>query len=213
MISPIDITAPVQKLINYTGSEYLHEMIPVKPETTAKTGDFYNNVKDKIASDGGNIVYGWAVWQGEFTCEGKYHAVWENRDGELIDVTPQQTDTLLFIPDDRFEDAGEYIASKRVNITANPLVDHFIILSEMKDYLKSFAKQVDDENIHFNTYTGNMYNHYDALLNNITQFLKDGGKMGSPCYCQSSKPYSKCHGRNLLPAIEVDKKNAAKVNE
>jgi hypothetical protein len=214
MISPIDITAPVQQLINRIGSAYEHEIISVIPEPTAKPENCYINVGDKVARDGGALVYGWAVWLGDFICEGEHHAVWEDDNGNLIDITPHRTDVnkLLFIPDDRFSYEGKYISNIRVGIADNPLIDHFILLSEMKDYLMQFATRIDEEKINFNTYTGNMYNHYNTLHGNVELYLRDGGKFGSPCYCKSLKPYSKCHGKHLLSAIEVDKKNIEKIN-
>lgn len=215
MISPIDITTPVQQLIDRIGSEYEHEIIPVQPAPEAKTGKSFANVQNKITKDGGNLVEGWAVWLGDFICEGEQHAVWEDNDGNLTDITPPRValDKIMFIPDDRSTSDDKHIRHIRVNITNNPLVDHAIMLSEMKEELLRYGTQVDDDNINFNTYTGNMYNHYDTLANNVMLFLTEGGKFGSPCYCKSSKPYSQCHGKNLVEAIAVDRKNAAKVNE
>jgi len=215
MMSPIEITAPVQQLIDRIGSEYMHEIVPIVPEADAKPGSSYNNVKNKVARDGGNIVYGWAVSSGDFICEGEHYAVWEDNDGNLTDITPHQpeADNLLFIPDDRYSYEGKHIAGIRVSAGDNPLIAHLILLSDMKDFLLQFATRVDDENINFNTYTGNMYNHYNALRENVLLYLADGGKMGTPCYCKSLRPYSKCHGKNLVKAIDIDKKNVKKVNE
>lgn len=215
MISPIDITTPVQQLIDRIGSDYEHEIIPVQPAPGAKTGKSYINVQEKVAKDGGNLVYGWAIWQGDFICEGEHYAVWEDNDGNLTDVTPPRValEKIMFIPDDRFTAEDKQARNVRVNITGNPLVDHAIMLSEMKEFLLKYGKQLEDDNINFNTYTGNMYNHYDTLANNVMLFLTEGGKFGAPCYCKSGKPYSQCHGKNLPAAIAVDKQNATKVNE
>lgn len=215
MISPIDITAPVQQLIDRIGSAYEHEIIPVQPAAEARAGKSYRNVQNKVAKDGGSLVYGWAIWTGDFICEGEHYAVWEDNDGNLIDITPPRValDKIMFIPDDRFTAEGKYARHYWVNTTNNPLVDHAILLSEMKEFLLQYGTQVDDDNINFNTYTGNMYNHYDTLSNNIMLFLTEGGKFGSPCYCKSLKPYSQCHGKKLAAAIAVDKANATKVNE
>ncbi|MBW8683584.1 SEC-C domain-containing protein [Chitinophaga rhizophila] len=215
MTNSIEITAPIQQLINRIGSEYAHEIIKVAPEPAAKPGNSYDNVQKKIASDGGSIVYGWAISSDEFTCGAEHYAVWEDRDGNLTDITPHHpaVDQLIFIPDDRYPYEGKHIAGIRMSTGANPLADHLILLSDMKDYILKYATRLDDERINFNTYTGNMFNHYNALLENVQLFIQEGGKLGSPCYCGSGKPYSKCHGKDLAAAIAIDKKNVAKVNE
>lgn len=214
MISPIEITASVQQLIDRIGSAYLHEIISVQLDPAAKAGNSYVNVQHKIAKDGGNLVYGWAVWLGDFICEGEHYAVWEDEEGNLTDVTPHpgMPEQLLFIPDDRYVYEGKYISNVRVSIGNNPLIGHFILLSEMKDFLKQFSTRVDDDNIHFNTYTGNVYNHYNTLCDNLELYMREGGKSGTPCYCKSSKPYSQCHGKNLVSAMEIDRTNVTKVN-
>lgn len=215
MISPIEITAPVQQLIDRIRSEYIHEIVPVVPDPEAIAGKCYSNVADRVSKDGGNLVYGWAVWLSDFICEGEHYAVWEDRDGNLTDITPNRAKAtqLLFIPDDRYIYEGVHIGNIRVSVGDNPLTEHLILLSDMKDYVLRYATRVDDENINFNTYTGNMYNHYNALRDNLQLYLENGGKMGTPCYCGSSKPYSKCHGKDLKAAIAIDKKNVTKVNE
>ncbi|PSL29024.1 SEC-C domain-containing protein [Chitinophaga ginsengisoli] len=215
MISPIEITGPVQRLIDKIGSEYEHEIVPIKPDPAATPGNCYFNVQDKVAKDGGNLVYGWAVWLSDFICEGEHHAVWEDEDGNLVDVTPPRVpiDKLLFIPDDRFAYEGKHIGSIRSSIVDNPLVDHIILLAEMKDYLLRFATRVGNEQHHFNTFNGNIYTHYDTLFNNAVLFFREGGKLGSPCYCGSLKPYSQCHGKNLPASIEKVKDTVVKMDD
>lgn len=214
MISPVEITAPVEKLIARIGSEYAHEIISAAPDPDAIKGSSYVNVQQKVDRQGGNLVYGWAVWQDVFICEGRHYAVWEDEDGNLTDITPHHSASaqLLFVPDDRLVYDGQYIASIRISVVNNPLAEHLILLSEMKDFLLQFATHLDDDKINFNTFTGNMYTHYDTLRENVSLYLEEGGKLGSPSYCKSLKPYSQCHGKNLLAAIEVDRKNVVKMN-
>lgn len=206
MISPVEITAPVQRLLDRIGSPFVHEIIPVKPEAGAKKGESVANVGQKA---GGNLVTGWAVWLDEFICEAVPHAVWEDEHGDLVDVTPPRVPVteLLFVPDDR-----KLSGAIRVSVTDNPLADHLMLLADMREYVAGFATRVNEDEINFNTYTGNVYNHYDALFNNLQIFLANGGKIGSPCYCGSLKPYSQCHGKNLKAAMEEDRKAVAKVN-
>ena len=47
MISPIEVTIPVQKLINRIGSEYEHEFVSNIPDSEATVGNCYFNVEKK----------------------------------------------------------------------------------------------------------------------------------------------------------------------
>ncbi|SFW26645.1 hypothetical protein [Chitinophaga sancti] len=197
MTSPIEITAAVQMLIDRVGSEYEYEIVPVQPG---------------IATNGGRMISGWTVWLSEFICEAEPTEVWENEEGDLIAVnTPHvSVEKILFIPDDTINLEAKHI---RVSVSNNPLVDHLIALADLKDFLLPYGTELEDGKVNFNTYTGNVYNHYDALFNNLLLFLSEGKKIGAKCYCGSMKPYSQCHGKNLPAAIEEDKKAVKKFND
>lgn len=197
MTSPIEVTPAVQQLIDRVGSAYEYEIISVQPEY----------VKTK-----GQPVAGWAVWLSEYICEAEPTEVWENENGDLIFVdTPHAPIAeMLFIPDDNATPDAQHI---RVSICNNPLADHLIALADLKDFLVQYGTVLEDGKVNFNTYTGNVYNHYDALFNNLLLFLSEGKKIGAKCYCGSMKPYSQCHGKNLPAAIEEDKKAVKKFND
>lgn len=211
MVSPNEVTKPVKKLIDLIGSEYAHEFVPVVPELEAKVGNCYVNVAHKVAKDGGNLVYGWAVWLGEFICEGEHHAVWEDQNGNLIDVTPHQVeaDEVFFISDDRYTYKDTQIANIRVNVGNNPLVDHFILLSEMREFIKNQGVRVDDGYLFYNDYQKGLKTKYENLCTNVLIYLRAGGKLGSLCYCNSVKTYINCCGKGLQAKIEADKRGCA----
>ncbi|WPQ60374.1 hypothetical protein SIO70_18675 [Chitinophaga sancti] len=196
MTSPIEITPAVQQLIDRVGSEYDYEIIPVQPQVV----------------DGGRMVPGWAVWLSEFICEAAPTEVWENENGDLMAVTPAPASIaqMMFIPDNNINGDEKHV---RVSTSNNPLVDHLIALANLKDFLVQYGTVLEDGKVNFNTYTGNVYNHYDALFNNLLLFLSEGKKIGAKCYCGSMKPYSQCHGKNLPAAIEEDKKAVKKFND
>lgn len=63
----------------------------------------FDNVERKIAKSGGSIAYGWAIWHiPDLYYEAEHHAVWRNKLGSLIDVSPQLGGRrrLLFLPDE-----------------------------------------------------------------------------------------------------------------
>lgn len=63
------------------------------------------NCMRKKKIDGGDIKYGWTIWQNStigFT-EAEFHAVWVSDNGEFQDITPR-TDgekRIMFVPDHR----------------------------------------------------------------------------------------------------------------
>jgi hypothetical protein len=63
----------------------------------------FANVERKVRKSGGSIVYGWAIWHlPSFYYEAEHHAVWRNKFGNLIDVSPQfgGRRRILFLPDE-----------------------------------------------------------------------------------------------------------------
>ena len=73
------------------------------PMRRAATSFCFDNVAQRVREKGGAIAYGWAIWhQPGLYFEAEHHAVWCNRLGNLIDVSPQMGGRrrLLFLPDD-----------------------------------------------------------------------------------------------------------------
>ncbi|MCW2351767.1 hypothetical protein [Sphingobium sp. B12D2B] len=67
------------------------------------TSACFDNVSRKIARSGGSVAYGWAIWHiPDLYYEAEHHAVWRNKSGNLIDVSPQLEGRkrLLFLPDE-----------------------------------------------------------------------------------------------------------------
>lgn len=69
----------------------------------AATSFCFENVARRVREKGGSITYGWAIWHmlGLYF-EAEHHAVWRNKLGIYIDVSPQMggRKRLLFLPDD-----------------------------------------------------------------------------------------------------------------
>lgn len=78
--------------------------VPVSPDLEAIERECFPNIQRKIAVQGGQIVYGRAIWQcGTFFIEAEHHAVYRTPEGCLIDITPQEPPIpqILFLPDER----------------------------------------------------------------------------------------------------------------
>lgn len=74
------------------------------PVGGSATSFCFENVARKIRKSGGSIAYGWAIWHvPSLYFEAEHHAVWRNKKGGLVDVSPQLGGRrrLLFLPDDQ----------------------------------------------------------------------------------------------------------------
>lgn len=72
------------------------------PLRRSATSFCFENVDRKIARSGGSKLHGWAIWHiPDRYFEAEHHAVWQNKTGGLIDVSPQmgQRRRMLFLPD------------------------------------------------------------------------------------------------------------------
>lgn len=93
-----------------------HEPLPDKPLL-----ECFSIVPEHVAAHGGKQLIGWAIWEtpGVFI-EAEFHAVWQNPDGALLDLTPRPVplSNILFLPDSSREYAGRQVDNIR-----QPLVD------------------------------------------------------------------------------------------
>ncbi len=71
--------------------------VPVRRVTGAIKQDCYGNVEKKIALDGGEIVYGWMIYESSYGYLNIiHHAVWRSPAGELVDVSVHTEKTTCF---------------------------------------------------------------------------------------------------------------------
>lgn len=73
--------------------------VPIK---RAITSFCFDNVAQRVKEKGGSSAYGWAIWHMPgLYFEAEHHAVWRNKLGNLIDVSPQmgRRKRLLFLLD------------------------------------------------------------------------------------------------------------------
>lgn len=60
------------------------------------------SAKHCAMTKGGRRVHGWAIWGFDEMLIGEHHSVWEDPDGNLVDVTPPKFEAgqILFVRDD-----------------------------------------------------------------------------------------------------------------
>ena len=102
--------------------------LQVKPVPNSEVDNCFFNVRNYVNSNGGEIIFGWALWKLElFFVEAEHHAVFRSIDSsELQDITPSSDSGVnyrSFIIDQNskydFDDD-----KKRLNNIRVPIYDH-----------------------------------------------------------------------------------------
>jgi hypothetical protein len=205
--TPSETDIFVNKLLDKMGVDFDPELVPVHLESYAKQHDCFLNVEEKVRRDGGRIHYGWAIHKTDILCEAERHAVWEDENEELIEITPQEIpiENILFVSDNEgFEYFGQLIDNIRVNITKNSVVDDFICVSEALHKIDSYGTRVDYSSITLPEPAIELRNEYQALQVALQQFIYTGGTPQKSCICGRSKIYKNCHGKTLRQHVEAD---------
>lgn len=73
------------------------------PDADAQSGFCFENVRQRVLKSGGKSAFGYAIWHlPNAYFEAEHHAVWEDPDGRLLDVSPQYKGyaEILFLRDD-----------------------------------------------------------------------------------------------------------------
>jgi hypothetical protein len=116
-----------------------------RPDKDAKPSECFDNVARKVDRAGGAAVTGWAIWNvPRLYLEAEHHGVWCNRQGELVDVTPQpnRPKRMLFLRDD----AATYDpASFRSNVihpaSDDPLAIEFVELAKRRNAVQDAYRE------------------------------------------------------------------------
>lgn len=194
-ISPRTANSFVESLLEKLEAEFDPEQVTVKTEDYAHQGDCFVNVEEKVAKDGGRIQYGWVIWQSKYLMEAEHHAVWENAEGNLIDVTPRDKiyTSIMFVPDESAVYTGTALPNVRLNVSGNALIDDYISFSEAKDALYAMGNRISRTEIQLPAPVMQMIGNFDILLGQIELFYLEGGKFQDVCHCKSGKLYVDCH--------------------
>jgi len=176
-------------------------IVPIRHEIYSIKDNCFYNVMDKVTNDNGQIVYGWKLHKSIFLEEAERHAVWKSPSGDLIDVTPDEVykDKILFLEDDKgWVYNGTYSDNVRVNTTANPLVDDFILLNETITKLWQTGKRNSRLEIAILEPVAKAI----AFLNNDKlereKYILSNNNPDNICYCGQGRYYRDCHGYDLV---------------
>lgn len=187
--TPAGITDKIMELCDRRVPGAAPVYIPVKAAGWSLVNECFPNVQRMVRENGGQQVNGWAVWQwANIAVTLEAHAVWENPEGKLEDITPHICGEreILFLRDDSVVYSGTPIGSIRQPLTGSPLVEELIELLNERDRIMSAAP-------------GRLCEMPKSLLIRIRQIQetlhREAGR-NDPCPCQSGLKYKKCCGRS-----------------
>jgi hypothetical protein len=191
--------------INESVLSFCHEIVPdaepefvkVIPEPYSVLNDCFNNVNNKIKSDGGSIQYGWQIWlwAGTFI-EAEFHALWVSNDNQYIDITPKDipTERIVFVPDASKKYQGIDVDNIRKPLRKDKIIDYFIMLS------KANFKLISSGRVGGSMEVSVPQQEYEALteLRGMTlHMLSEGLSRNSMCLCQSGNKFKRCHEKMM----------------
>lgn len=118
----------IRKILK-TGTEY-SEVDSIRIDGTIPM-DCFTNVDKATQKGGGNIVYGWQIWETlpGVMMEAEFHAAWKDASGVMHDVTPHMFDGIehiLFLPDPNRTYSGKQVDNLRIALVKDKMVEQFI---------------------------------------------------------------------------------------
>lgn len=198
----------VQRLLKKINATHNPDYLYVTPEVSAKAKDCFVVVQDKIKKDGGRMIMGWQIWKGKHLVEAECHAVWEDSDEELHDLTPKEiyVDKIIFVEDENLVYEDKQIDNVRLNTTTNKLVDDLI---EVWEALYRFDNKGERATLYDLSSVLNeeqlKHKKYLMMLKEfINVILTQNGSRKSLCPCQSGKRFRDCHGKDIRKRIQKD---------
>jgi len=198
----------VQKLLKKLNASHEPDYLKVTPEPNAEAKDCFIVVQEKVKKDGGRMIMGWQIWKGKHLIEAECHAVWEDKNEELHDLTPKEfnVDKIIFVEDEKLVYEDKQIDNLRLNTTNNELVDDLIEVCQA-------IYRFDNKGVRATLYdlssvlSAEQFKHKEYLMmlkEFINVILARNGNRKSLCPCQSGDKFRECHGKELRKRIQKD---------
>lgn len=87
--TPRELTPAIRALCSELAADSEPAYLDVSPAEGARDLDCFPVVEAHVRNVGGDVVYGWRIWELPWTYIGaEFHAVWRSPGGDLIDITP-----------------------------------------------------------------------------------------------------------------------------
>jgi hypothetical protein len=198
----------LKRLLNKVNATHEPTYLPVTLEPGVQPKDCFIAVQNKVAKDGGRMILGWQIWKSKNLIEAECHAVWEDDNEALHDITPKEfpVDKIIFVEDEKLVYKDKQIDNIRLNITSNELVDDLIIISEAIYRFDNKGERATAYDLS-GLLSGEQFRHKEYLLE-VREFiniiLSTGGRQKALCPCQSGTKFRDCHGKDLRKKAQKD---------
>lgn len=189
----------LQELID---SEWEAIYIDSTPNANSPQLECFNIVQKKVEEHGGQMILGWEIWKSDILIEAEAHAVWEDENKDLHDISPKQdflkVDRILFIEDSRIKYHSVQIDNIRLKVIENTIADLLIDYYELHFHLLNKG-----ERAHFKILDNHLLTQHEideikyveASINYLTNFIREGKNEKSLCFCGKGKIFKNCHRR------------------
>lgn len=189
-ITPKEITRQILNFCHSIVPDQDPFYVPVQPLACNKIRECYQNVNNVTSIYGGERILGRNIWiRPNILIEAEAHAIWKDKDGTYIDVTPHEEGetSILFLPDYSMKYEGKVICTIRVPLTNSPLVaDYIDACSELDQiFANSTGPTVE--------VPADLYQYKTA----VEKIFRTKVGPNDLCPCRSGLKHKKCCGKPL----------------
>ena len=192
--TPSKISHQITKLCRLIVANPMPTFVAVVPGCSAVRDECFDNVRRKVAEEGGDIQYGWQLWEWpNIYIEAEFHAVWKPPNNGYLDITPKEkpTDCILFLPDIVRRYEGKRIDNIRRPLRKDRLILDFLSISA--DIFNMKMRGVHPNNPGKFTMPVEPFKKLNKHYLIRREMLSRGDTENSLCFCGSSKKYKNCH--------------------
>jgi len=197
--TPARVSVEIRAFAREVAAEGALSFVTVEASADSEPGECFENVRARVARDGGRLQYGWIIWEWpRIQLQAEFHAVWAAEHGGLVDVTPTPDGEhrILFLTDPVrvLETGTDGMGPDNIRkaLNHNPLIIEYQAVS---------AAEVALRRKHSIGRIGHPpAAEYEGLLDRkaelLAALLRWSTGRNDPCPCGSSKKYKRCCQRS-----------------
>jgi hypothetical protein len=204
--TPTAVSPQVKELCSQINPHAQPVYITITPEAGCLPNDCFACVRQKMAHIGGQIRWGWAIWEWpRVFVEAEHHAVYEPPTGPpWIDITPSPFPEIkrrLFLLDEHatydFENEGVRRYNRRLALGDDALIQEFFAAASEEETIWDSIPGIGAFSIDTKTAArlSAVQNRKEQL---VYQLAMKYTPQNAPCFCASGKKFKRCHGSMRL---------------
>ncbi len=211
MIQPIPALTPRLQTATHIQT-FCHTLVPdtqpiYLPNRTVQAGtagNCFDNVAQHQAQCGGDIQYGWCIWESPaILLQAEFHAIWVSPVGEQIDITPHRqklrNSQILFLPDQSRCYEGIRINNQRIALLDDSAVHAYLLaqdalFEQSQHYMNAQRPKLsNDEQRHDALLeVKQVLKQFEDAHHALERLIKKRWSRNDPCPCASGLKCKKC---------------------